>query len=346
MKLGWRGLLGFTITLLLLWWVFRDVELLEVWREIRESNIWLLGLAVIIATVTFLLRAFRWRVLLVPISPGTSLRSRFAAVNIGFMANNLLPARVGEFARAYALGRMEPVPVSGAFASLVVERFLDGLAIVFFLFVAMAAPSFPDRPAMGDLSLPALIQGVTLILGILLTGMLLLLLFPRPLLRIVEKLARFLPEGLARLLVDAMEAFLEGLRVFQSPRLLLLALVWSLVIWAWQSLAFWVGFMAFGIQVSYAAALFVNAMVAFAVSVPAAPGFFGTFHAGARVGLGVFGVPAGPTLAFAVGFHLGGFIPVTLMGLYYAWRLGISLQEVEASEERVERAVESAHPET
>jgi uncharacterized protein (TIRG00374 family) len=261
------------------------------------------------------------------------------------MANNLLPARVGEFARAYALSRLEPVPVSGAFASLVVERFLDGLAIVSLMFVAMAAPGFPPELPAGDGALGSIIRTAVVILACLLGFMVLLLLFPRPVVRVTESLARLLPETLARMLVDALEAFLDGLRVLRNPGLLLRAVVWSFGLWAWQSLAFWVAFRAFGIQLGYDSALFVNAIVGFAVGVPAAPGFFGTFHAGARMGLGVYGIPAAPTLAFAFGFHLGGFIPVTVIGLYYTWKLGISLKEVEDSEEKVEEAVEEAHPE-
>jgi uncharacterized protein (TIRG00374 family) len=346
MRLSWRAGLGLAVTIFLLWWVLRDVELAVVWREIREADFLLLGLAVAIATGTFFFRALRWRVLLAPIHPGSSLRSRWAAVNIGFMANNLLPARVGEFARAYALSRLEPVSVSGAFGSLVVERFLDAIAIVSYMFLAMAAPSFPWESASQNGPVGAMIKSAMVVLGVLLLSMVLLLFFPRPLVRLAERLARFLPKRLARTFVDALEAFLDGLRILREPRLLLLAMVWSLITWAWQSLAFWVGFRAFGIDVGYDAALFVNAIVGFAVGVPAAPGFFGTFHAGARMGLGVYGVPAASTLAFAFGFHLGGFIPVTVIGLYYAWRLGFSMKEVERSEERVEEAVEEAHPGT
>lgn len=344
MRLDWRAVLGLLVTAFLLWWVFKGVDLDGVWREVQGANFVLLGTAVIIATMTFLLRALRWRVLLAPIHPGIGLRSRFAAVNIGFMANNLLPARVGEFARAYALARMEPISASGAFASLVVERFLDGLAIVFLMLVAVAAPGFPGDLLSGGTALSGVIQGVLVILGALLAFMILLLLFPHQVVMVGEWVSGFLPRKMARLLVDSLEAFLDGLKIFQSPRLLVLAVLWSLVIWAWQSLAFWVGFRAFGIQVGYDAALFVNATVAFLVGVPAAPGFFGTFHAGATMGLAAYGVPSAPTLAFAVGFHLGGFFPVTFIGLYYAWRLGFSLKEVKASEERVEGAVEAAHP--
>jgi uncharacterized protein (TIRG00374 family) len=345
MRLDWRGVVGIVITVLLLWGVLRGVDIGQVLTEIQGANFLLLTVAVAIVTGTYLLRALRWRVLLHPIHPGTSFRSRWAAVNIGFMANNLLPARVGEFARAYALARMEPLSIGAAFGSLVVERFLDSLAILGLLFVAMAAPGFPSEPMIGDVSLNGIIGVVTLILGALLVGMVVLLIFPQPFVRFAERLVRFLPRKLRRLVVDSLEAFLDGLKVLRSPRHLPLAILWSVGLWAWHSVGFLVAFWAFGIDVTYDVALFVNAIIGFSVSVPSAPGFFGTFHMGARLGLGVYGIPPGSTLAFAFGFHLGGFIPVTLIGLYYAWKLGFSLQEVETSETRVEEAVERDHPE-
>ncbi|MCJ7629163.1 MAG: hypothetical protein MUO50_12350, partial [Longimicrobiales bacterium] len=92
-------------------------------------------------------------------------------------------------------------------------------------------------------------------------------------------------------------------------------------------------------------ALFVNATVALAVAAPAAPGFIGTFQLGVTTGLGVYGVPEAAATALSFGFHLAGFIPVTLIGLFFAWKLGLSFGEVGKSEIRVEEAVEGAHPE-
>jgi hypothetical protein len=76
---------------------------------------------------------------LVPASRSTP---RIAATTIGFAANNLLPARIGEFARAFVMGRTGKMPVSAAFASMVMERVLDGFVCVGFLFIAMAWPGF------------------------------------------------------------------------------------------------------------------------------------------------------------------------------------------------------------
>lgn len=347
MKLDWRAWFGFAVTFFLLWWVLRDVDFATVLTEIRGANYWLLALAVAVTTAGFLIRAFRWKVLLHPIRPDVGLPSRFAAVNIGFMANNLLPLRAGEFARAYALSRMEPVSASGAFGSLAVERFLDSFTVLLLLMVAVMAPDFPEGATVAGRSVGTVVNGGALLVGGVLVALLVLLIWPRRLVRLAERAAgRLLPGQMGRRVVDSLEAFLSGLTALRSPRLLGLALLWSVVFWCWNCLAFWIGFRAFGIDASYFAALFVNAMVAFAVAVPSSPGFFGTFHAGVTVGLlGVYGVGAGQTLAFAFGFHLGGFIPVTLIGLYYAWRLGLSLEEIERSEEKVEEEVEAMHPE-
>ena len=118
------------------------------------------------------------------------------------------------------------------------------------------------------------------------------------------------PGKLPRLIVEVMEAFLDGLKVFQSPRLLVKAVLWSLVVWAWQSLAFWMAFRAFGIDLGYDAALFVNAIVALAVE-SRRPGVFRDLSCRCCCRLGCLWGFRGSDWGFRLGFHLGGFIPVT-----------------------------------
>jgi hypothetical protein len=100
-----------------------------------------------------------------------------------------------------------------------------------------------------------------------------------------------------------------------------------------------VGLLSFGIvKPGYAGSLFLLAVNAFAVAIPSSPGFFGPFEASVRLALAPFGVEAGRAVSFAVAFHVGTFIPVTLLGLWYVGRLGLSWGEVGRSEELVEEA--------
>ena len=337
MKWDWKAILGIVISAALIWWVLRGVDLVAVWNVVRGARWDLLAAAVAVATFGFAVRAMRWKLLLHPLRAGIGFRSRFAAVNIGFATNNLLPARVGEFARAWAISRLEPVSASGALGSLVVERFLDAVAVFSLMAMAMLHPSFPRDVTVGGQSLGALVTTLVGLLLVLLLGLLLLLLLPAPVISATRWVARFLPERAAHLLVEGLASFLSGLESLRSPRLLLGALAWSLAFWAWNGLSFWLGFMAFGIEEGYMAALFVQGIIAIGVAVPSAPGFFGTFHAAAVVGLTeVYGAAGSATLAFAFGYHLGGFIPVTLMGLWYAAHMGMSWSDLGRADERVE----------
>jgi glycosyltransferase 2 family protein len=342
--MSWKALVGIVLSAFLIWFTLRDVPLTEVWAQVRQADLLLLGGAVFVATAGFFVRALRWKVLLHTLDPGTGLRARYAAVNIGFMANNLLPARVGEFARAYALARMEPrVTVSGAFGSLVVERVLDGLVLAAFLVGAVLSPGFPEITLGPTFML--LLRTAVVLLGAIVVLLAFLLTFPRQVVAGGERLARRLPDALGRQVADALRAFLDALGVVRNPRLLLLALAWSFGFWAFHGISFWLGMLAFDIHAGPVAAVFTEAVVGFGVALPAAPGFFGTFHASAAFALDtVYGVDAASTLAFAYGYHLGGFVPVTLIGLWYARRLGMSLADVRATEERVEAAVEVEHP--
>jgi uncharacterized membrane protein YbhN (UPF0104 family) len=112
-------------------------------------------------------------------------------------------------------------------------------------------------------------------------------------------------------------------------------------LWLYNSVGAWIAFRAFGFDLPLTAAIFLQSAIALAVSVPSAPGFVGLYHAMAVFVLAtLWGAPAEQAGAFAIGFHLAGFVPVTLIGLYYAWRTGLSLGVARDTEEIVEEAVE------
>jgi glycosyltransferase 2 family protein len=317
------------------------VALAEVWAEVSRGRLDILLLALVVATSGFLVRALRWKVLLHPLKPGTGLRNRFAAVSIGFSANNLLPARVGEFARAWVISRLERISTTGALGSLVVERFLDLLAVFALMTVGLLHHSFPTDATVAGRSVAALAATFLILIGIVLGGIVLLLLFPARFLRLTEFAVRILPDRAARLLLEGFRSFVEGLAALQNPRLLVAGLAWSFAFWAWNAFSFWLAMIAFGIDQGFMTALFIQGIIVLGVAVPSAPGFFGTFHAAALVGLSeVYGVNESATLAFAFGYHLGMFIPITLIGLWYAGRIGLSFRDLGQAEDRLERTME------
>jgi uncharacterized membrane protein YbhN (UPF0104 family) len=162
---------------------------------------------------------------------------------------------------------------------------------------------------------------------------------PERFVRLTEWVAGGLPEHMGAKLVGAVHGLLESIAIMRDPKLLLAGFAWSLFFWSWHGLSFWLGMLAFGIDTGLVSAIFTEAVVGFGVAVPSAPGFFGTFHFAANFALTtVYGVPETSSLAFAFAYHFGGWIPITVIGLWYAGSLGLSLGDVGHSDERIEEA--------
>lgn len=333
-----RTAVGIILSVLLLWWALRDVSAAEVLREMRAADPLLFSLAVLATLGGFWFRALRWGILLLPASGRVRFGPRFAATVIGFAANNLLPARVGEVARAYALTRLAGVRIGASFATLVVERLLDGIVLVGLLFASMAVAGFPMASEAGDFD-PRMAARVAAVamggVGVVLFAM---VLAPRAALAVIQAIAtRLLPRRFREATISAFQSFLEGLLVLKSGRLFAASAGLALAQWLFTAISFLLAFRAFGIdEVPFAGAVFLQSLVSLAVAVPSSPGFFGPFEAASRLGLSLWDVSSAKAVSFAMGFHIGGFIPVTLLGIYYVWRSGLSWGEVRRSDQAAE----------
>jgi uncharacterized protein (TIRG00374 family) len=335
-----RTTVGVLLSLLLLAWAVRDVSFAEVLRQTRAADMPLFAASIILALGGFYYRALRWGFLLRPISGNIALRPRIAATFIGFAANNVLPARVGEFARAFSLERLAGVRAAAAFATLVIERLLDGLVLVALLFAAMAAPGFPSGAEVAGLDLQSVALTLALIMGVV--GIALFLAVARPSLatRIAYFVRDHLPERLKQPFIETMRSFATGLAVLRSARLFVISLLLAVGQWLFLALSYWVGFRAFGMtEIPFSGAVFLQSLISLAVAIPSSPGFFGPFEAAARVGLGLWDVSSDRAISFAIGYHIGGFLPVVLIGVYYVWVLNLRWSDVRHSEEVVEEAI-------
>ena len=309
------------------------INLREVWEYARHANSWLLLATVTLATVTFPVRAIRWRLILrdadgrrFPLLP------LWHATAIGFMANNLLPARAGEFARAYVATRQLPVPFTTALASIGVERVFDALVMLGLMAVAIAAPSFPAHALVGGRSFSAVARSAALVFGAVLLLAVLVVHRPAPWLAFFGRIARrLLPAPAAGRVMQWTEGIVAGLTVLKSPTRLAGVVAWSLVLWLKNAAAFAVCFRAFGLDVPLEAALLLQGVIGFGVAVPSTPGFVGVFEAATLLTLRLYGVDSSLAVSYALTYHVTTFIPITLLGFWSLSRLHLGLRDLSAA---------------
>ena len=313
--------LGIGVSIVLLWVAFRGAHLDTIVQNLRQvRTAWLVPVLVSLF-VRFWLTAVRWRVLLRP-AKRIGLHRLFGVTLIGFMANNVLPFRIGEFVRAYALGRSESLAAPLSFATIVVERVFDGFTLLLFL---VGGLSFL-HPA------PWLVWSAVVTFG-LYAGVLVALLSLKGErgAGLVARGLTWLPAGFRTPAGRLFESFRLGLDVLGDGRALVVTALLSLLIWIVNALGVQAMFAAFSLDLPPHAAFLLLATIAVALVVPSAPGYVGTFQAGTVAGLALFDVPKDTALSLSLVYHAINYVPITLVGLIYLGSLNLTLGELRAA---------------
>ena len=329
MKFGWRSGLGIALSAVLLYLAFKDIEFAKVMANVRKANVGLLAISAIAATFIFPLRARRWRPILDPVAPDLPFDVLWRPTAIGMMINNVVPARAGEIARAFALSRFEPrVPFPAAFASLAVDRLFDAVVLLMLMFGAMLDPAFPADAQVFGLSMTSIaVKGIAFVV-VVLVAMYAMVLYPARVLSLYELVARRIAPKLEEKGRVALVALTHGLSVLRTPGRFASVFGWTLIHWLLNAFAFWIAFRAVGITAPYSAALFLQGVIAIGVAAPQAPGFFGVFELFGKEGLSLYGVSPDAAVTWAIGFHFLSFVPITLIGAVYFIRAGLSMGEI------------------
>lgn len=328
--------LGMAVSLGLLVFLFSRIDIARLWDTIKSVDPYYLAAAIVTSMSFFPVRAIRWRYLMDPVKPGLSVGSLLSATMIGFMANNVLPARLGEFVRAYALGRREGIPSGSVFATIVVERLFDGMSILLLMIYVLAF--MPEGVAGGEVA-AAMRKAGMVSLAAYVAAICVLWYFqgrPETLKGLVRKAVGVVSENLAGKAAHLAGSFITGLGVVKDGRLLGLIVFWSAVHWGLMWVPVLLLFKAFGLSgYGFYAAMFYLVVTCLSVALPSTPGFVGTYHAAAMGGLVLLGMDADAALGVAILGHAMNFVPVTLIGLFYLYRENLSLvgiKEVEATQ--------------
>jgi len=303
------------------------------WQHLQRVRLLPFAGAILLATARFPLITVRWRYLLRIEGEALPFRPLWHATAIGFMANNLLPARAGEFARAYAARQLCATRFSTAFASIAVERIMDGIALVAIMVVGIWAGEFAPGTAIGGMTLGGVAKGAGLLFGMMLAVALVVVHWPSPARRLVRRIADRLPsERWAALVVAFADGLLGGLDALRSPKRSAAVILWSFAVWLVTASSFWLAFHAFHIDVPWSAAFLLQGLIGFGVAIPSAPGFAGTFEAATKVALALYAIDSTQAVSYALGYHASTFLPITLLGLWSLSTARLHLRDLQEAD--------------
>lgn len=269
----------------------------------------------------FPLRGLRWVTLLEPVKK-VSIVTATEVFFIGTLANNVLPARLGDVARAFVMSRRERISASSSFATIMLERIFDGLAVVGLLFAVLAlAP--PSAPWVG---------GVAWAMGLLFAGAALgsaIFAWKEAwATRLAERLVVPLPPSIAAKILGLLAKLARGLHALKSPRATAIVVGSSILIWLLEAGVYLFVQRAFGLEVPFHGHVVVMAVLALGLTAPSAPAFVGVFEGLIIAAVGLYGVEGAPALAFALSMHAVHFGVGTLLGAVFSWRMGLRVRDL------------------
>ena len=312
-------LLALSVSVIFSYLAFRDISWVETWAVLRQANWGWFMAGALVGLLGFIARAAGWRILLMPSGTIPVVRL-FSPVAIGYMANNLLPARLGELARVYVVGSRESVSKTTALGSVVIERLLDAYALVSVVLVITLVLPYPTwvKQAAG-----------WLLAGMLLFSLALMLLRRSHTLRrgLIERWIAPQSPRVANHLIWYLSSFLVGANTPDKPHLSLRLVVWIYLRWAFEAGMYLMVMVALGLdqQIPLHSALFVMVMVNIACLVPQAPGYIGAVQLAVVESLALFHVGSETAIAYSLLVHVAFFVPITVVGLVYLVAGGFSL---------------------
>jgi glycosyltransferase 2 family protein len=286
--------------------VIGKFDLQQVWQEVKTADLVYLIPALFVLLTNFMVRSKRW---------GTvfnrafqmKIRDLFPAMMIGYLTNNIFPARAGEFLRAFILGNRCNISKSTVLATIIVERLADLLVLMLLLFIFAAVYPLP-----GWLKNAGQIVGLIclVILGVLFT------LSYRGdwiLDRLIRRLT-FLPKSVLLRIEDLCIQFIAGLKGLQDNRHFLLFTFCTVIVWLLESVIVWMVSQAFSLDLSITHALFILVAVGIGTIIPSSPGYIGTFEFFAVNALATLGINESRALGFTLTLHICMILGTSIIG--------------------------------
>lgn len=317
---NWKIWAGVGVSMLFFWLAFRNVKYRQIISSLERVDFRYLLLGIGLSMVSLYVRTMRWRYLLKPIKQIDT--NRLFPVNaMGYMVNNILPLRAGEFYRAYLIGRNEKISKTSAFATIVVERTFDGLTMLIFLLAGSFFFSFTEWSRR--------IFNIATVFFVGLLIFLFLVLRRESLSKgIFQKIIPLFPSPARPLLTGLFHSFLKGLRVLRYGKNMALIMILSILSWLCEAAIYYVVSVSFDLELPFYAPVVLVAIVNLGITIPSSPGYLGTFEFFCARTMNLFGILSSLSISYAILMHAVVFVPVTLLGLFFMWKEHFPFKEL------------------
>ncbi|UCD63344.1 MAG: flippase-like domain-containing protein [Candidatus Zixiibacteriota bacterium] len=325
---------GLLVSAVLIWILFRKIDMGELLAALKEANyLWLIP-NILLIMATMYQRAYRWRFMIAPIKYVT-FPHLIAATCIGFMANNVLPFRLGEFVRAYSLASQDKgVTKSASLATIFVERMVFDLVALLLIFGAVVSFSASLRSHIQDNMIVATKLAIAIAL-IGLTSMILLALKANQISDLLSRYLFFLPARANEFIRNVILKFSEGLQFLRDFKAVSWVSAQTMLIWILMGISNYFVFKAFGFDIPLDASFVLLVVVSVLILAPSTPGYLGVYHAGVVLSLRVYGVTDEHALSCALVLHAAQYIVITLMGFYFLKKVHLTLKDLESAADGV-----------
>jgi len=322
---NWKLWVGIVISGLLLFFAARNVDLQSLLSILKEVHYWYLVPVVFFTVLCMWIRALRWHFLLQPIKR-IPIGDLFSATMIGFMANNLFPARFGELVRALTIGKKANIGRSASFATIVLERVFDGFTILIFLIILLLFFPIPLPHWLGRAT--KLAVGIYALVLLFLIGLRIQTTRFMALFRLILKP---LPQKIHERILHIIKSFVSGLQILHDAKNIIIASFLSLLVWTTAALSVYFLILAFDFHLPVYSAFFLQIILCLGVALPSAPGYIGTIQFVCVTGLALFGIEHDSAFSFSLLYHAGQFIPITGIGLVYFFMEGFTFGQMKGS---------------
>jgi glycosyltransferase 2 family protein len=307
---------GLIISVIFLWFAFRNLNPQAVWSYIREINlIWLL-IAIPVWFIALALISLRWHYLLRSIK-NVPLSRLIPLTAIGYMGNNVYPFRSGEVLRLLLLQRNNQIPFTKAATTVVVERVFDGIVMLTFIIVPLLFIELPSTEVRKAVVVAAPLFLAALVVFFILAAK------PNLFRQVVTFFSRFIPSRLREIVLRLSEDIIHGLEALRTPADLAGAVISSYATWMVEASVYWLVSFAFNLGVTYPEILLVVGAVNLAGLIPTTPGQIGVYEFVVQSVLVGLGTASSQAQAYALVVHVVIWLPVTLVGFYFLARQGL-----------------------